>query len=338
MKNSTRNILVGTGLAAGMGAIAAVSVKLTRGLVGVAMDRQEPELLEQSWTKFTGRADSTEYDELFQQVNAAQEKLKNGDCQQVEITSHDGLRLVGHWHCPEHPKRVIVAMHGWRSSWTKDFGLISDFWHRSDCAVLYAEQRGQGQSEGEYMTFGLLERYDCLDWIHWVNGQTGGKLPVYLGGVSMGATTVLMTAGLELPENVRGIAADCGFTSPQEIWKHVSSNNLHISYSGIRSAMADEIAREKISLGADDYSTVEAMEHCKVPVLFIHGSDDHFVPIEMTYRNYKACAGERRLLVVPGAEHGMSYLMNKDAYEAAVRDMWDEFDKLEPNEEKQNEE
>lgn len=80
--------------------------------------------------------------------------------------------------------------------------MVSDCWKRNRCSVLYAEQRGQGNSGGDFIGFGQIERYDCLDWIHWVSERCGTELPIYLCGVSMGATTVLMAAGLDLPENV----------------------------------------------------------------------------------------------------------------------------------------
>lgn len=68
------------------------------------------------------------------------------------------------------------------------------------------------------------------------------------------------------------------------------------------------------------------MEHCTVPVLFIHGTDDHFVPIEMTYENYKACAAPKRLFIVPGAGHGSSYFVDRDGYERAIKAFWDDYD------------
>lgn len=139
----------------------------------------------------------------------------------------------------------------------------------------------------------------------------------------MGATTVLMAAGLPLPSNVKGIIADCGFTSPEDIWKHVMEKNIHVPYHPIRRAMADSFCKKKIQSGAREYSTIEAMRHCRVPVLFVHGTDDHFVPIKMTYENYKACVAPKRLFVVPGAEHGMSYFLNKEAYEREVEALWD---------------
>lgn len=325
MKKNTRNILIGTGIvAAGIAAVTTVSYNITKKLLQVAMDRETPDLMTVNKDKLAGSPEMTAF---LAEMNEAKERLENSGCEEVVITGHDGTRLVGHWRAHENAKRVIIAMHGWRSSWSQDFGTIADFWQDNACSVLYAEQRGQGESGGEYMGFGLLERYDCLEWIHWVNECTGGKLPIYLGGVSMGATTVLMTAGLELPDNVRGIVADCGFTSPHAIWKHVAEHNLHILYSGIRAAVASDICKKKIHMGTKEYSATDAMRECKVPVLFIHGTDDHFVPVEMTYENYKACAAPKRLLIVPGADHGMSYHTDQAAYEDAIKKLWADRDK-----------
>ena len=93
-----------------------------------------------------------------------------------------GISLIGHW-CPcEEPKRTIVAMHGWRSSWSHDFGLIADFWRNNHCSVLYAEQRGQNNSGGDHMSLGLLERYDCLAWTNWINEKQEKAFPSILPG------------------------------------------------------------------------------------------------------------------------------------------------------------
>ena len=156
-------------------------------------------------------------------------------------------------------------------------------------------------------------------------GTDHAYLPIYLGGVSMGASTVLMASGLDLPGNVVGIVADSGFTSPHAIWKHVVENNLHLPY-GIHKAAAEELCRKKLRMKAGAYSTTAALACTDIPVLFIHGTDDRFVPIEMTYENYKACASEKHLLIVPGAEHAMSYVVDKAAYENAIRNFWKLYD------------
>ena len=127
----------------------------------------------------------------------------------VEI---DGTRLVGHYFRTEGAKRTVIAFHGWRSAWYRDFAMIYDFWFKNDCSVLFVEQRGQKGSSGDYMGFGLLERFDCQSWVNYLTAREDTVTPLYLAGISMGASTVLMASGLNLPDCVHGILADCGFT------------------------------------------------------------------------------------------------------------------------------
>jgi len=292
---------------------------LTRKMMQIAMDRVEPQERNKDKERLAGSPEIVQITEMVQ--DAALRLEHNSECKQIEISAQDGVSLVGHWYPCEAPERIVVAMHGWRSSWAQDFGLIADFWHDNNCSVLFAEQRGQNNSGGDHMSFGLLERYDCVTWANWVAEQISHQLPMYLVGVSMGATSVLMASELELPENVCGIAADSAFTSPHAIWKHVSENNLHIPYA-LHKAGANRMCQQRIKMEAGAASTTEALKRCKVPVFLVHGTDDHFVPIEMTYENYKACAAEKRLLIVPGADHCMSYLTEKETYERMAKEFW----------------
>lgn len=311
MKKGTRMLLVGSGIAAaGMTVVSTASYALAQKLVEVALDREEPRVLARNRERVSGRMD---HGEFFSHAAKAAERLESTVTRTVEIRSHDGLRLVGHWRgCPG-AKRAVVAMHGWRSSWNWDFGMISDALTELGCSVLYAEQRGQNGSEGDHMTFGMLERLDCLAWAKWVVEQTGGRLPVYLAGVSMGATTVLMTGGLELPVQVRGIVADCGFTSPAKIFRHVIDNDLKIRY-GLPDRLVDRVCRKRIHMGAGECSATEALKRCQVPVLFVHGTEDVLVPVTMSYENYSACASRKRIFVVPGAGHGESFHTDPEGY------------------------
>ena len=252
-------------------------------------------------------------------------RLENRQHQEIFIEARDGVSLCGHWFGRSNAKRVILAMHGWRSGWSHDFGVAADFWFKHDCSVLIPEQRAQGKSGGKYMGFGLLERYDCLSWLHWLNDSGCAALPIYLCGISMGASTVLMAAGLELPGNVRGIIADCGYTSPGAVFKHVADQNLGLHFEFWRMG-AQALCKKRLKMGMDAYSCPEAMAVCPVPVLFIHGTEDAFVPAEMTMENYEACVSPKELLLVPGAGHGMSYFADRDAYRAAVLAFWARWD------------
>ena len=319
-----KGMWIGTGLAVGSVAVGAViSGAITNHLIRFAIYREPPRIMGKARNRIK---QTTAQQEFNLRVTETAQKLKNtAACEKVKIQGRDGISLVGHWYPASHPKRVIVAMHGWRSNWYKDFGMIADFWHEDGCSILFAEQRGQNQSDGDYMTFGYMERYDCRSWVDFVNKRTEGRYPIYLAGLSMGASTVLMAAGLDLPATVRGIMADCGFTSADAIWRHVVKDNLHLSY-GIRGYLIDNICQRTLNTHAKNITTVTAMQHANLPVLFIHGSDDRFVPIDMTFENYKACRSPKELLVVPGAGHGQSYFVEQGKYEEAVRAFWGKYD------------
>lgn len=323
MKKGAKKLLAGAGVVAAVGAAAtAISHGITKYLVNVALNRDEPK----SMTKLKKRLTATQQDnEIMAALLTDSEKLEALAEQTVVIDSFDGQRLVGHWRGCENPRRIILAMHGWRSSWCNDFGAIADFWHNNHSAVLYVEQRGQNESSGEIMGLGVLERYDCLEWIRWIDEHNEDQLPLYLCGISMGATTVLMASGLDIPESVHGIMADCGFTSIHSIWKHIVKNNLHLPYD-LWWRDAKTMCEKRTAAGSYAYSTVDALKTNTTPILFVHGEDDRFVPVEMTYENYEACVAPKRLLIVPNAPHGMSYLVDKAKYEETVLQFWQEFD------------
>ncbi len=312
-------------IALGLAATAAVgtlsSFVTTKCLVDTALDRSMPKIMKRSKKAISGSKKKTT-DKYREMRKEAEERFASLESEAVRITAFDGTKLVGHLMRVENPKRLIIAVHGWRSTPAHDFAFVSEFWRREGCDVLFIEQRGQGDSGGEYMGFGLTERYDCLSWAEWAAKETG--LPIYLSGVSMGGATVLMASDLWLPSNVRGIIADCGFTSPDAIWRYVVSNNLHLGFR-LKSLIANSLCKRKLGVGSSSCKTTDSLKRAKVPVLFIHGSDDKLVPVSMTYENYKACSKEKRLLIVPGAGHGMSCYVEPESYEKAVRGFWEEF-------------
>ena len=323
MKQNLKAAMLAGGIAIGAAGLAgAAAYGVTKLLVQAAIDREQPEIIKKATRRITGTYYSAEFlAEWDRRAEAVAEKPH----EVVTITANDGTHLVGHFFSCENPKRVIVAMHGWRGRWNKDFAMILDFFLENGCCVLCAEQRGQGTSGGDSMGFGLTERYDCRDWAHWAVLRCGDKLPIYLCGISMGATTVLMASGLDLPKSVHGVMADCGFTSPDAEWKHVMENNLHLPYR-FHSRLADMMFSQKNSAHLTDYSTVDALRETELPVLFVHGTSDFLVPVEMTYENYQACRSPKRLLIVPGADHGVSYCVERERYEQAVKDFWRDFD------------
>lgn len=302
----------------------AATYAVARFFGSVAIDRNIREMPKAMQDRLTGgiEPDTPGLSEAIKKIESA----KQLSTETVTIESSDGLTLTGHFYPAENTKRIIIAMHGWRSTWSVDYGASYEFYHKCGSAVLYPDQRGTGESDGEYIGFGVLERHDCLDWINYIINRFGTDIPIYLSGVSMGATTVLMTLGFSLPDCIKGVIADCGFTSPHAIWSHVSKSNLRLS-DKLTYPIVNRICNKKAQFDGDEYSTVEALRDNKIPVLFIHGGADKFVPIEMTFENYEACTAEKDLLVVPSAGHGLSCVTDKDSYERAVKDFFKKHDR-----------
>ena len=238
----------------------------------------------------------------------------------VWITSSDGLRLHGKCYTSTPAAPVQIMFHGYKSGAERDFCGGLQVAVQGGFNVLLVDQRAHGKSEGKCLTFGIKERYDCLAWIDYAIERFGKDTKIFLYGMSMGAATVLMASGLELPDNVAGIVADCGYTSPEAIIKKV----LREQHCPIFPVYYLTRLGGMLFGGFDleSASAVDALTRCKTPVLFIHGGDDRFVPSEMGRENYDHCAaGNKKLLIVPGAGHGISYMIDRKAY----LDTLDEF-------------
>ena len=235
------------------------------------------------------------------------------------IMSFDGLRLHATLYEYEPGAPIELMFHGYRGSAERDLcGGVQRCFHLGHSAML-VDQRTSGQSQGHTITFGIKEKRDCLRWLDYIRETFGPEQPVILTGISMGASTVLMAGGAELPDNVVGILADCGFTSAPAIILDIMRRwpLLTLLYPFVWLGA-------RLFGGFDLYedSAVEAVQRCKVPVLFIHGEADTFVPERMSRENHGHCAAPRAIFTVPGAGHGLSYVLDKEGYLRAMREFF----------------
>lgn len=231
---------------------------------------------------------------------------------EFSIKSFDGLTLRGkYYECdPEAP--IELMFHGYRGSAERDLcgGIQRCFTLGRN--VLLVDQRASGKSDGRVITFGINERKDCLRWIDFMIEHFGEDVKIILTGISMGAATVMMATEYDLPHNVVGVLADCGYTSPKEIIMKV------ISEMGLPPKLAYPFVKTGARLfghfNVDESSPIKAMESCNVPVIFIHGEADDYVPCDMSRRNFEACKAPKKLVTIPQAGHGLSYLVDPERY------------------------
>ena len=236
--------------------------------------------------------------------------------ERVSICSHDGLRLRGRYYEGEAGQPLFIFFHGYRSTAERDGSGGFQLCKKHGWNVLQVDQRGHGESEGKTVTFGIRERYDCLDWVRWAVRRFGEDTSIFLVGVSMGASTVLMASGMDLPQQVKGIWADCGFSSAEEILRHtIRRRRMPEGPAFLAARLGGKIFG---GLDIHEYSALEAVKQAKVPILLIHGEADTMVPCEMAHALKEACAAPVTLLTVPGAPHGICYYVDNDAYCAAV--------------------
>ncbi len=236
----------------------------------------------------------------------------------VSIVSFDGLTLHGKYYeySPDAP--IELMFHGYRGRAERDLcGGVQRCFSLGRSALI-VDQRACGKSDGNIISFGINERHDCLSWVNFIIKHYGDDSRIILTGISMGASTVMMAAGMDLPKNVIGILADCGYTSARDIIKKVIRE---------MKLPADQIY-PFVRLGAKIYgrfdpeetSPYQAMKHCRVPAIFIHGEADDFVPCEMSKANYEVCVAPKKLLTVPGAGHGLSFLVDGKSYLKTLSD------------------
>jgi hypothetical protein len=262
-------------------------------------------------------ADMKQWEEYKKIIHPCKEWFLAQDLQHITIKARDNITLHGDYLPAETPTdRLAICFHGYTSCGVSDCAAMAFFLHNLGFDCLIVDDRAHGKSEGKYIGFGILDRFDALAWINCMNERFDSKKRILLFGVSMGASTAVMTAGFgDLPENVKAVISDCAFTSPYEVFSHILKRDYHIPEFPVMN-INDNICRRKAGYGFRDYSTLDAVRVTKVPIMFIHGKCDDFVPVSMSIANYNACNSPKELLLIDNAAHAASHYENLELYES----------------------
>ena len=264
------------------------------------------------------RPTDPQYDPYRPEIRRIYHQLNDRGYETVSIVSKDGLKLFGRYYHIRDGAPLDIGFHGYRSHPVTDFSGGSELIFQMEHNLLLIEQRAHCRSEGKTITFGILERQDLLCWVDYAVERFGKDVKILLHGVSMGGATVLMASDLPLPENVKGIIADCPFADPLEVIVHVGKKT-NIPERIIR---LFTILAARIYGGFDIQETdaVRSVRNARVPVLLIHGEDDRYVPCDMSQAVAEANPRMVRRFTFPGAAHGISYLVDTPRYHALVRE------------------
>ena len=240
--------------------------------------------------------------------------------ERVQICSDDGLKLVGHLlPAAGESKKIVLMSHGYRCNGLREWGLYAGFYHRRGYQLMIPDHRAHGESEGRYIGFGWLDRKDLLCWCKALRERFGEDCEILLHGISMGAAAVLLTGSEEeLPAQVKGIVADCSFTSAWEEACYRMRADYHLPPFPLLYG-ADLVCRLRAGYSLKQADVLGRVGRIQVPVLFLHGDADTYVPTEMGYRLYEACHAPKRMAILRDTIHANAWLGDRERFEQSVR-------------------
>lgn len=255
---------------------------------------------------------------------ADHEWLCSNELTDYYITSRDGLKLHASLLKAEKPtNKYIFAVHGYRCYGTKEFDSIAKFYHEHGINVFMIDHRASGTSEGKYITYGAKETLDCIDWLAYMLLTFGPDISIGLHGCSMGSATVMMMTGNVLPSNVKFAVADCGYSSLRDQLYH--NFRQYKMPPALFYPLYRNMAITKAGFDPNSVSPISSVEKCTLPIIFAHGLNDDFVPHQMVYALYDACASsDKKLFTVDGAEHVQSFQLSDD-FKNSIAEFLDKY-------------
>lgn len=235
-----------------------------------------------------------------------------------ELAAFDGINLKGYYLPAQQPtNKVVVFAHGYLGH-AFDMGLFGEFYYKElGYDIFTPDLRGHGKSEGDYIGFGWHDRLDLISWIEQIIEYKGEDTEVILHGLSMGAATVLMVSGEQLPKQVKGIIADSPYTSVYDLFAYQLKRMYSLPDKPFLPTTS-YFTQKRAKYSLKEASAIEQVKKAKLPILFIHGESDTFVPTYMTEKLYEETQGEKFLYTFPNANHGESIVLHREAYLEAV--------------------
>ena len=248
-------------------------------------------------------------------LQVRKERILNYPMEEVTITSFDNLKLYGRYFHKEGHDKLIVMCHGWKSPWYVDFSKLAIwFYEQNNCDLLIMDERGGGQSEGKYITFGMCEKEDIHDWVMWAREKQ--NLSIYLYGTSMGAATVLMVS-LSLNGIVAGIIADSPFTQPYEDLTDFAKRNIHLPEKPFMPSL-NFIVKKTIKKDLKSVDSVGILKDTTMPIIIFHGELDFFCNVEVSKKIKESDYPNIDVYIYPDSNHCSSYVKHEKEYEAII--------------------
>ena len=262
----------------------------------------------------TGVVFDKHHDQLIAWAKASRELPHEDVC----ITSFDGLTLRGKYYECNKNAPIEIMFNGYRGNAERDMSGGIERCFKLGRNALVVNQRGCGNSEGKFHSFGINEKKDCLKWVDFCIEKFGNERQLIITGISMGGATVLLASRETLPQNVKYVLADCPYSSAKEIiCKTIEEMNLpsKLFYPFVKLS-AKILGRFNL----EEDTPLNAISNATIPVIIFHGDSDTIIPYEMSKRLYDACITQKHIHIVDNCDHGLAYPEDKAGYLNAIKE------------------
>lgn len=261
-------------------------------------------------------------DDIQQNRNKAaqetEEWLADAKTEKWGVTTADGYQLIGRvFYQQEESHKWVVLLHGY-TGWKEEMYPIAYQYARQGYQILCPDMRCSGESGGDFIGMGWTDRVDNLLWLKAIL-KKDPEAEIVIHGQSMGAACALMMTGEELPDNVKAVVSDCAYTDVYSIFQKQIREWFHLPAFPIVDG-ANLVLMLRGGYNIREASAIDAVRTAKLPILFIHGTEDAFIPVTMAEELYEAAAGEKELLLVEGAGHAQSQDKDPEGYYGTVFD------------------
>lgn len=252
-------------------------------------------------------------------LNTTKEWLETAKTQKISLTTDDGYRLVAEeFVTDKESHKWLLLLHGY-TGWKEEMYQFAYWYNAEGYHIIAPDLRCQGESEGDFIGMGWTDHYDCNMWIDYILSQDPDA-KIVLHGQSMGAATALMMTGEEsLSENVVAVVSDCSYTDAYSMFAEKIEDWFNLPAFPIVDT-ACIVLKARGGYNLKDASAINAVQNSSTPTLFIHGSDDAMISVQMTKDLYETASCAKKLLIVEGAGHAQSQDKAPDAYYGAIRD------------------
>ncbi|WLR57177.1 alpha/beta hydrolase [Mesobacillus subterraneus] len=238
----------------------------------------------------------------------------------VELESKDGLKLKARFLKNANPSgKAVILAHGYKGN-SEQMPGITKFYYEQGYDILKPDARGHGLSEGDYIGYGWHDRKDYVQWSKFLAEEARADT-IFLHGFSMGAATVLMASGEKLPDQVKGIIADSGYTTVLEELSHQLKYLYNLPSFPVMQ-VTSVITNIRAGYTFAEASALDSVAKNKVPLFIIHGDNDALVPTEMGIRIFEKAKSVKELWIVPGAGHTEAYTIAEKEYQEKLKSFW----------------